>query len=128
MSRPNPRKIATDATPGGTLFQPFAGLNLGALPEPEAPADNPVPPQPCKKGRVILRRETARRGGKSVIVIDGFEAQHGEEALEILARWIRSAIGTGGSVQGRTIEIQGDAVGRIREILTHEGFLVGGIQ
>lgn len=131
MSRPNKQKIPTGATPGAGLFPAFAGLEISGLPhgsaETPGAASESKPAVPSKKGRVVLRRETARRGGKSVIVVDGFDASIGDEALETLGKRLRAACGCGGCVKNRTLELQGNQPERIRKWLENEGFRVGGI-
>ncbi|MDD5349738.1 MAG: translation initiation factor [Chthoniobacteraceae bacterium] len=130
MSRPNKSKISTSAQPGGGLFQAFSGLEMGGLPSgPEAGEPQPAAqPEaaPSKRGRVVLRRETAHRGGKTVLVIDGFDLALDADFLENLAKRLRSACGCGGCVKERTIELQGDQPARVREKLVAEGFRVAG--
>lgn len=126
MSRPNRDKLPTQGQAPG-LFQAFAGLDLGGLPTgPEDPVDTTEQAPPCKKGRVVLRRETAHRGGKTVIIIDGFAPHIDPQAIEALGKKLRTACGTGGSVKGRTVEIQGEPIARLRELLAAEGFQVAG--
>ena len=71
---------------------------------------------------MVLRRETAHRGGKIVIVIHDFAPFIGAQSIEDLARKLRSACGCGGTTRQRTIEIQGNQVDRIRSMLEKEGF------
>lgn len=77
-------------------------------------------------GRVVLRRSTAHRGGKVVIVIEGFELHHTLAEIEALARRLRAHCGCGGTVAGRVVELQGDQAPRIRAFLEAEGFRVSG--
>jgi translation initiation factor 1 len=81
-----------------------------------------------KLGRVVLRRERAHRGGKTVIVIDDFATHLPISVIEKTAKKIRSACGCGGTVKDRAIEIQGDQPNKIRAILEIEGFLVAGVK
>ncbi len=100
---------------------PFAALSVEGLPPgPE------LPPRKGRAGRVVLRRETAHRGGKTVIVVDQLPAHLPVARIEELARQLRKACGCGGTVKGRTIEVQGDQPARIRSILEGEGFQVAG--
>ncbi|MEO6788971.1 MAG: translation initiation factor [Chthoniobacteraceae bacterium] len=109
------------------LGQALSGLNLGPLPPPPAkPAAN-EPEKPRRPGRVILRRETAHRGGRTVIVIHDFPPAMTKAALEDLARELRHAIGTGGTLRDRTIEMQGDQPAKIRSYLEKRGFHVAGV-
>ena len=132
MSRPNKSKISTDApVPGGGLFQAFAGLQMEGLPagadEPSQPPEPSPGERPSKLGRVVLRRETAHRGGKCVVVVDDFAPSLDQDFIEALARRLRAACGCGGAVKGRTIEMQGDQASRIRDCLVSEGFRVAGV-
>ncbi|PAZ02347.1 MAG: hypothetical protein CAK85_00905, partial [Spartobacteria bacterium AMD-G5] len=68
------------------LQSPFAGLLLDGLPEgPDfLPEKKPEPPR--KNGRVVLRREKAQRGGKTVVVVYDFEPQITTSHIDRLAR------------------------------------------
>ena len=133
MARPNKGKISTDGGKaiGGGLFQAFSGLDLGGLPEgPQPDAASPSiekEEKPTKRGRVVLRKETAHRGGKCVIVVDGFDSSLDEAFLTGLLKRLRSGCGCGGTLKERSIELQGDHPGRIRELLVTEGFRVAGV-
>ena len=115
------------------LGQALSALDLGPLPPAPATPSAPVwsaatePAKPKKLGRVVLRRETAHRGGRTVIVIHDFPTSLTKPALEDLARDLRHAIGTGGTVRERTIEMQGDQPGKIRAFLEKAGFQVAGV-
>jgi translation initiation factor 1 len=106
-----------------------------AFPEKDLPAgpDKPVsinePADPLwKLGKVVLRRETAHRSGKTVIVVDQFATHLPVSVIETVAKKIRVSCGCGGPVKGRTIEIQGDQPARVRAVLEREGFKVGGVR
>ena len=92
-------------------------------PEKVAPAE-PV----WKMGRVLLRRETAHRGGKTVVVVYDFASHLPLSQIEKAAKKLRAACSTGGTVKDRTIEIQGDQVAKVRETLEAAGFIVGGVK
>ena len=79
-------------------------------------------------GRVVLRKETAHRGGKTVVVAHDFATHLPVSVLESVAKKLRAGCGCGGTVRGRTIEIQGDQAGKIRGILEAEGFQVAGVK
>lgn len=80
-----------------------------------------------KLRRVVLRREKAQRGGKTVIVVHDFASQITGRRIEELATKLKKSCGCGGTVKGREIEIQGDQPGKIRELLEAEGFRVAGV-
>lgn len=128
MARPSSKKIATDGPTAGAFSGAFAALSGENLPEGEETALPPPTTTTFKKGRVLLRKETAHRGGKSVLVLSGFSAEHDTAVLEALARQLRKVCGSGGALKGREIEIQGTAVARIREFLGAKGYQVAGIR
>ena len=93
-----------------------------------APHDSEAPQNRWKMGRVVLQRETAHRGGKTVIVIKDFASHLPLSVIETIAKKVRSACGCGGTVKDKRIEIQGDNVAKIRAVLEAEGFAVGGVK
>ena len=107
------------------LGDALAGLNLGPL--PAGPSAAPAPTKVKRPGRVVLRKETAHRGGKAVIVVDDFPPQMTEGAIESLAKDLRKSLGTGGTVRERTIEMQGDHAAKIRAFLEGQGWHVAGV-
>ncbi len=117
------------ASQRGGLNSAFAGLDLPNLPAGPEPAPAPAAPLPVwKLGRVVLRRELARRGGKTVIVVHDFATHLPVSVIETTAKKLRQACGCGGTVRDRTIEVQGDQAARIRAFLEAEGFQVAGVK
>jgi len=57
-------------------------------------------------GKVRVRRETAGRKGKGVTVIKGLPLD--DAALTALAKQLKAACGSGGTVKDGVVEIQGD--------------------
>lgn len=108
---------------------PFASLNLSKLPPGPPEKGDPGSPQRLwKMGRVTLQRETAHRGGKTVIVIKDFATHLPLSVIETIAKRVRSACGCGGTVRDKRIEIQGDQPAKIRAVLEAEGFEVKGVK
>lgn len=66
--------------------------------------------------------ETGGRRGKQVTVIRGLT--HNPQVIEKLAKKIKSQLGTGGTIKGKVIEIQGSHLPKVVSILTKEGFSV----
>ena len=124
------KKQKLDLSPTGAgLANPFAALSTDGLP---AGCENPPEKasgiaKPSKFGRVVLRREKAHRGGKTVIVIHDFAPHIGYAYIETLAGRLKSACACGGTARERVIEIQGDQPARIRAFLEQEGFQVAGV-
>jgi translation initiation factor 1 len=79
-----------------------------------------VPPKVVVK----LRLEKKGRGGKLVTVLDGLPRN--EDFLEGLAKDLKKALGTGGSVVGATIELQGEWRERLRALLPSKKISVKG--
>jgi len=73
-------------------------------------------------GFAKVRRETKGRKGKGVVTITGLGLD--SKALKKLAKNIKKTCGTGGTVIGEVIEIQGDKREMIKESLEKAGFKV----
>jgi len=73
-------------------------------------------------GFAKVKRETKGRKGKGVIVISGLGLETSK--LKELAKKLKKTCGTGGSVVGETIEIQGDKRDIIKTLLEQAGFKV----
>ena len=125
LVRPKPDKKIPTNLPQNGLNAAFATLEVRDLPPGRPPAPAPAPL--WKLGRVVLRREMARRGGKTVIVVHDFATHLPQSVIEATAKTIRQSCGCGGTVKGRTIEVQGDQPGRICAVLEAEGFKVAGV-
>jgi translation initiation factor 1 len=124
------KKQKLDLAPtGAALANPFAALSTDGLPAgPEtAPSKPDAVARPSKFGRVVLRREKAHRGGKTVIVIHDFAPNISYAYIESLAGRLKSACACGGTVHERIVEIQGDQPAKIRAFLEKEGFQVAGV-
>jgi translation initiation factor 1 len=87
-------------------------------------------PVPAPKNLIPAGKQTARlsvekrRKGKVVTLIQGLPAI-GNELPSLLARF-KSACGAGGTLDGETLEIQGDHRDRLRELLEAAGYRVRG--
>jgi translation initiation factor 1 len=135
MSSPRKEKIDTSGAAPTLQFSAFdalAALDTSALPEG---VDRPLSqksaaPEKPKKGRLILRREKKDRGGKTVVVVYGFDQLPGWgfDKMDALCREIRKKIGCGGVVEGKEIMIQGDQPTRVAEYLEAQGFRVDGVR
>ena len=139
MSREKHKKIDTGGKPAPALQNPFAALagiealqNLPPAPEPAKPAAAPEKIQPVRKnrGRLVLRRETKERGGKTVVVISGFaEGVPGASAVLIadLAKELKGKLGCGGTFDRQEITLQGDRAAQVAQLLEQIGFAVRGV-
>jgi translation initiation factor 1 len=87
---------------------------------PETPAPERLPP-----GKQTARLAIERRAkGKQVTVIRGLTADD-NDLPELLSR-LKTVCGAGGSIDGETLEIQGDHRDRLRAVLANIGYRVKG--
>lgn len=87
-------------------------------------AEEPTPrrTQDCKL-QVIIERKG--RGGKTATIVTGFTGMDDDE-IAVLARRLKTSLGTGGSSRGGEILIQGERRREVVELLRKEGFKVNG--
>ncbi len=111
------------STGGGESLghNPFAAMDGAAFPrgaEPSGPAkaETPARKSPGRGRRAHVRKEKAGRGGKTVTVIGGLESLDTGSLRDLTAR-LRRALGVGGALKGKTIELQGDQTEAVRELL-----------
>jgi translation initiation factor 1 len=79
-------------------------------------------PIPAGDGIVRVSRETKGRKGKGVTLVKGLALD--EAALTALAKQLKAACGSGGTVKDGVIEIQGDHVDTLMARLTQAGHRV----
>ena len=73
-------------------------------------------------GIIRIKRESKGRKGKTVTSISGF--QEGKDDLKKIAKKLKSHCGTGGSIKGGVIIIQGDHRKNIQDELQKQGYKV----
>lgn len=73
-------------------------------------------------GMVRVSRETKGRAGRGVTVVKGLALE--AAALAELGRQLRATCGTGGTVKGGSIELQGDHRDAVIEALAQQGWKV----
>ncbi|MBC6904708.1 stress response translation initiation inhibitor YciH [Saccharophagus sp. K07] len=91
----------------------------GRIKQPKPKDAAPIPPADSV---VRLQRESKGRGGKGVTLITGLPLD--EEGLKNLAKELKQACGTGGTVKDGVIEIQGEQREKLKPILEKKGFKV----
>jgi translation initiation factor 1 len=77
---------------------------------------------PPNQQTAFIRRETKRRGGKTVTVV--YNLVLASDSLKSLATSLKKACGTGGTAKEGTIEIQGDYRDKIAAELKKLGYKV----
>ncbi|MGJ8638018.1 MAG: translation initiation factor [Opitutaceae bacterium] len=125
MSPRKSSKIKTDGASEDFGSNPFASLDAGGLPE-AAPKPTtihkPKKKKALNKGRVEVRREKAGRGGKTVTTLKEFSSNIPLRELEALTFELKKTCACGGTLKGRSIELQGDVCDRVLERLQSHGF------
>jgi len=81
-----------------------------------------VAKRPAGDGVVRVSRETKGRAGKGVTLVRGLSLD--DEALVALAKQLKAACGSGGTVKDGVIEVQGDHVDKLLPVLQARGFVV----
>jgi len=94
----------------------------GRIKSEEANTDKANANQPVGDGIVRLKRETKGRKGKGVVLITGLELADAD--LKKIAKRLKQVCGTGGSVKGGVIEIQGDDREKLKAELEKQGHIV----
>jgi translation initiation factor 1 len=77
---------------------------------------------PAHQQTVYLHRESKGRGGKTVTLVKNLVLS--EEDLKTLAKWLKQACGSGGTVKDGLIEVQGEHREKIAEVLRAAGYRV----
>lgn len=87
---------------------------------PPDPLARAVPDRPPQAQQLLVQATRKGRGGKTVTIISGFE--HSPATLTALAKQLKAQCGTGGTAKGNTIEIQGDHVQPLLDLLAAKGY------
>ncbi len=77
-------------------------------------------PVPAGDGVVRVSRESKGRGGKTVTLVKGLALD--ATALAALAKRLKTACGSGGTVKDGVIEVQGDHADQVLALLLAQGW------
>lgn len=83
------------------------------------PPGKVAPTPPSAAGRVRVRLERQGRGGKVVSVVENLPGHPAR--IEELAKLLKSRCGAGGTIKGRSVEVQGDHRDKIVAVLAGLG-------
>lgn len=111
------------ASSGGLVYSTDAGRMCPACRQPLPSckcAPSTVRRVPANDNIARIRREVGGRGGKTVTVVTGLRLD--DAALAALAKRLKSACGTGGTVKSGVLELQGDQRELLVSLLAKEGF------
>ena len=82
----------------------------------------PIKSIPPHEQTIYLHREKKGRGGKTVTLVKNLVLS--EKDMKDLAKKLKRACGTGGTIKEGWIEIQGDQRQQIADVLRKQGFEV----
>jgi len=115
-----PKKIKSLSDLGGMVFSTDPQFEFDSDLENE----NEIALEPHKQ-KLIIRYETAHRGGKKVTIVTRFEGT--ENQLLELSKSLKKHCGTGGSIVEGEIIIQGDNRQKIKDYLQKLGYKTNNI-
>ena len=129
------KKISTEISENSLNDSPFSSLESAGL--PNAPLIEQSKVQKTLKvkdrlgqgERLEIRREKSGRGGKTVTTIQGFPTYLSEKRKLNTLKTLKTSLGTGGSWNKDTMELQGDRRSEVFRWLEESGFspvLAGG--
>ena len=108
--------------PGGLVYSTDSGRMCPACRQPLAACRCGQAPVVRGDGIVRVGRETQGRGGKVVTWVRGLALD--ATALAALGKRLRAACGSGGTAKDGVLELQGDHVDRVMQLLVDEGWKV----
>lgn len=117
-------KRSSDEIPAEPANNPFGALAalrgelpVGHVAPAPAPGTGHAEEPPKRAAKVVVRRETKGRGGKTVTRVTGLAA----DELEARARQIKKALGCGAKVEGPDLVLLGSLVDRVADWLEARG-------
>jgi len=125
MPRDKKQRIPVEASPE-LRTNPFAALDLRGRDLPPGgsgvPAVTKQSTPPNEK--LLLRRSTAHRAGKTVLILEGFSPAWSTSKLKSLLHELKSTLGCGGKIEDRTLELQGELADRLIPLLESRRFVI----
>lgn len=111
------------ARSGGLVYSTDAGRMCPVCRNPIAACQcRRAAPVPAGDGIVRVSRETKGRAGKGVTLVKGVALD--AAGLQALGKQLKTACGSGGTVKDGVIEVQGDHVDTVMQLLVKQGMKV----
>lgn len=126
MARNSKKRISTEGDDRSLVGNAFAGLQMDGLPSGPKHVST-APAKKEKKGPrhvVKMRRLTAGKGGKTVTELTGFEPDFFANRARTALKDLQKITGSGGTVKGKAIELQGDCREKLQPFLESKGYRV----
>ncbi len=102
-------------------FSDLGSLVYSTNPEAMRVEETPIETLPAEKQKLIVLLDKKQRKGKTVTLIQGFEGE--EEALNDLAKTLKTKCGIGGSAKDGEIILQGECKDKDISILQQLGYI-----
>jgi translation initiation factor 1 len=114
--------MKTTSTTGGLVYSTESGRMCPVCRKPVASCVCGQPKRLAGDGIVRVSRETKGRKGKGVTLVKGLALD--DAALTALAKQLKAACGSGGTVKDGVIEVQGDHCEQVMQLLVKQGMTV----
>ena len=114
--------LASLAALGGLVYSTDAGRMCPDCRQPVASCTCKAQVLPQTDGVVRVSLQTKGRGGKSVTLVKGLPLD--ALALAAVAKQLRAACGSGGTVKDGVVEVQGDHVATVMAALQKQSYVV----
>ena len=114
--------LSSLAALGGLVYSTDAGRMCPDCRQPVASCTCKAQVLPQTDGVVRVSLQTKGRGGKSVTLVKGLPLD--ALALAAVAKQLRAACGSGGTVKDGVVEVQGDHVATVMAALQKQSYVV----
>jgi translation initiation factor 1 len=121
-NNPTNKGLAGLANLGGLVYSTEAGRMCPDCRQPIASCICKAQAIPKTDGVVRVSLQTKGRGGKSVTMVKGLPLD--DQGLVALAKQLRNACGSGGTVKDGVVEVQGDHVTTVMAALQKQSYVV----